>query len=97
MSRPAARLGDICSGHVCWPPRNNYQGSPDKYVNNLPQHRLGDGWVVHCCPKRGCHPGVLASGSKSVLVNNRPAGRMGDAVSCGSVVATGSFNYFIGG
>ena len=97
MSFPAARLADICSGHGCWPPRLNYQGSPNKFVNNRPQHRLGDGWVVHCCPNRGCHPGVLVTGSSSVFVNNRPAGRLGDLVNCGSIVATGSHNVFIGG
>lgn len=89
------RLGDICSGHGCWPPRNNDSASDDVFVNGLGVHRLGDHWVVHCCDG-SCHDGVAASGSNSVFVNGIPAVRIGDAVSCGSVSAQGSPNTFFG-
>jgi len=43
-----ARLGDIGTGHGCFPPRANVQGSPDVYVNDLPVHRQSDAWGSHC-------------------------------------------------
>ncbi|WP_246658360.1 PAAR domain-containing protein [Rhizobium sp. FKY42] len=36
------------------------------------------------------------SGSASVFINGRPAGRIGDAIDCGGNAATGSSNVFIG-
>ena len=97
----ATRLGDICTGHECWPPRQNVEGSPNVYVNGRAWHRQGDGWDVHCCTHpdcpHGCHSSVLASGSSSVYINGKQAGRIGDPVACGSSVATGSGNVFAGG
>ncbi len=97
----AARLGDICTGHACFPPRANIQGSPDVFINGIPAHRQGDAWAVHCCTHpdipHGCHASVLASGSGSVYINGKQAGRVGDPVACGGTVATGSGDVFIGG
>ena len=98
---PAARLADICTGHACWPPRANIEGSPNVFVNSRNWHRQGDGWAVHCCTHpdcpHGCHGSVLASGSSTVFVNGKEAGRIGDSVACGGTVATGSENVFAGG
>jgi len=91
----AARLGDICSGHGCFPSRPNIQGSPDVIVENRPLHRQGDAWQVHCC--KSCHAGNLASGSSTVIANGRQAGRIGDPVNCGSRVVTGASTVIIGG
>lgn len=97
----AARLGDICTGHECWPSRPNVEGSPNVFINSIPLHRQGDGWSVHCCTHpevpHGCHGSVLASGSSTVFANGRQAGRIGDPVACGGVITTGSANVFIGG
>ena len=93
---PAARLNDICTGHADWPPRPNIEGSPNVFVNGLAWHRQGDAWATHCNSIPECHGGVLASGSSSVFVNKQQAGRIGDPVSCGSSVATGSPNVFAG-
>lgn len=97
----AARLGDICTGHECWPSRPNVEGSPNVFVNGIPLHRQDDGWIVHCCTHpgvpHGCHGSVLASGSSTVYANGKQAGRIGDPVACGGTVATGSENVFIGG
>lgn len=93
---PAARLNDICTGHADWPPRENIQASPNVFVNSRGWHRQGDSWATHCNLIPECHGGVLASGSKSVFVNKKRAGRIGDPVSCGSSVATGSPNVFAG-
>jgi len=86
------RLGDLCTGHGCWPPRPNVQASPNVFANFIPVHRQGDKWARHCCKK--CHSGVLAAGSPNVWVNNKQIGRIADPVSCGSFVASGSNNVF---
>ena len=98
---PAARLGDICTGHECFPPRANVEGSPNVFVNSKAWHRQGDAWDVHCCTHpnlpHGCHKSILASGSSTVYVNGRQAGRIGDPVVCGGFDVTGSPNVFAGG
>ena len=92
----SVRFGDICTGHIpCYPPRPNDQGSPNVFVNGLPKHRLTDHWVVHCCLL--CHDSNAASGSPNVFTNSLNACRIGDAVACGSAMATGSPNVFING
>lgn len=91
----AARLGDLCTGHGCWPPRSGVNASPNVFINGIRAHRLGDGWKVHCCPPP-CHAGVVSSGSGSVFINGQPAARIGDAISCGSLIAQGSPNVNIG-
>jgi len=90
------RLGDICSGHGCFPPRENDQASTDVFVNGIGTHRDGDHWVTHCCGD-SCHDSILASGSSTVFVNGKQASRVGDPVACGSVSAQGSPNVFFGG
>lgn len=93
----AARLGDICTGHGCWPPRENDQASGDVFVNDRGWHRKGDSWKPHTCPPiPETHASVLASGSGTVFVNGKEAGRVGDQVACGSLVASGSSDVFAG-
>jgi uncharacterized Zn-binding protein involved in type VI secretion len=88
------RQGDVCTGHDCFPPRVSTEGSGNVFINKIPAHRQGDSWAPHTCtdPKtpHGTHAGVLAGGSSSVRVNGQPLGRIGDPVSCGSLVASGS-------
>ena len=95
--KPAGRLGDAQSGHGCFPPTNCISGSGNVLTNKKPAMRVGDKFVSHCCPKKGCHPPVLAAGSGSVKINGRPAGRIGDSVACGGNVMVGSGNVLIGG
>jgi len=90
-SRAATRLGDLCTGHGPHPPRPNIEASENVFVNGLGAHRLGDNWAPHD------HGGVLAAGSLSVFVNGKNLARIGDPISCGSVVAQGSSNVFAGG
>jgi uncharacterized Zn-binding protein involved in type VI secretion len=92
----ACRLGDVCSGHGCFPSRPNTSASPNVFVNGIPSHRQSDSWAVHCCPPP-CHGGSLAAGSSTVYVNGLQKGRIGDPVSCGSSVASGSSNVIVGG
>lgn len=96
MGMMAARLGDRCTGHGCWPSRVSISGSPTVFINGKPAHRQGDAWAVHCCPKKGCHGSVLAAGSPVVYTDGRQQGRVGDPVACGSRVLTGSPNVFVG-
>lgn len=92
------RLGDLCTGHGCWPPRPSSEASPNVFVNSIAAHRQYDGWASHCCPSiPECHASVLAAGSSTVYVNGRQLGRIGDPVACGSKVATGSGDVFAGG
>lgn len=89
------RIGDICSGHSCYPPRPNTQGSGNVFVNNIPVHRETDAWYVHCCDG-SCHSSTTASGSPTVFVNGLEMARIGDPVACGSRIAQGSGNVFCG-
>ena len=91
----AARLGDYCTGHGCWPPRPGITASPNVFINGIPAHRIDDLWLAHCCDG-SCHPGVVASGSGNVNINGRAAARIGDSISCGSLIAMGSPNVSIG-
>lgn len=91
-----AVLGDVCSGHGCFPSRPNIQGSPDVMIGGKPVHRQGDAWANHCCPKRGCHSGVTSKGSSTVFVNGKAVARKGDPVSCGSTIMTGNSTVIIG-
>jgi uncharacterized Zn-binding protein involved in type VI secretion len=91
---PVHRLGDLCTGHGCYPPRPNAGASPNVFVNSLGVHRVGDPWKSHCC--LGCHGATQASGSPTVFANGRPLARIGDSVSCGSRNQTGSGNVFAG-
>ena len=43
-----ARKADVCSGHGCFPSRENTSWSPDTFVNGRNVHRQGDSWAVHC-------------------------------------------------
>lgn len=93
----ATRLTDNCSGHDACPPRPLIEASPNVFVNGLNAGRVGDNYALHGCIEHPMHGGVIASGSETVFINGKNAGRIGDPVSCGSTVAEGSPNVFIGG
>ncbi|HIJ12054.1 TPA: PaaR repeat-containing protein, partial [Candidatus Woesearchaeota archaeon] len=83
------RKGDLCTGHDCWPPRPNNQGSPDVFTNDIPQHRITDSWSSHCCGPP-CHGANTIEGSPDVFVNDLKMARKTDDVSCGSKCGTHS-------
>jgi uncharacterized Zn-binding protein involved in type VI secretion len=91
----ATRLGDICSGHDCFPPRVNDEASNNVFINGLGAHRKGDHWVTHCCTII-CHDGIAEEGSSKVFINGKAAVRIGDPITCGSVSAQGSPSVFFG-
>ena len=90
------RKGDSGTGHGCFPPRPNNQGSENVFCNSIPVHRQGDGWAVHCCGIP-CHASTMAAGSSTVYANSKQLARIGDPVACGSAAANGSGNTFAGG
>jgi uncharacterized Zn-binding protein involved in type VI secretion len=98
----ASVLGDMCSGHACWPSRCNIQASDNVFCEGIGSHRQGDAWAVHCCvmhrPPCPWHSSVLALGSATVYVNGRQMGRIGDPVACGSVdIGPGAPTVIVGG
>ena len=90
------RIGDRCSGHGCFPPRVNDEGSSSVFANAIGVHRRGDHWVTHCCGS-SCHDSSLARGSTTVYANGIQLGRIADPVACGSAVIEGSPNVYAGG
>lgn len=91
MGKPAARKGDKCTGHGGAKPRACDQGSPDTFFNGKAAHRQNDHWKRH-----DGHDSVLQKGSPVVLTNGKQQGRKDDPVRCGSKVAQGSPDIFIG-
>lgn len=98
MGQPAARLGDMCTGHPTFLPRPSISASSDTFIDSIPALRVGDKYAVHCriVLPFDCHPGVVIGGSGSVFVNNMPAARVGDPIDCGSAIALGSTTTFMG-
>ncbi|WP_163833380.1 PAAR domain-containing protein [Spartinivicinus ruber] len=87
--QPICLLGDSCTGHADFPPRNNTGSDHYLVINGRPVHCVGHGWADHCNPVPVCHAGVLAAGSAYMTVNGNAVARIGDPISCGSQVATG--------
>ena len=93
----ATRIGDAdvthCSGMV------RAVGSGNVFVNGIPWSRQGDNNTGHLLPGSPCpgHAAPIASGSSTVNVNAKGAGRIGDSISGCTSVAAGSSNVFAGG
>jgi len=93
---PIVRLGDVSTGHGCFPSRPNDSASPNVFANGIPVHRVGDHWETHCCGP-ACHDGEEATGSPNVFANNLPVALIGDSVNCGDFDGEGSPNVFANG
>ena len=93
----ATRIGDAdvphCSGMT------RAEGSPNVFVNGIAWSRQGDVNTTHVLPPVPCpaHAAPIASGSSTVKVNTKGAGRIGDGISGCTSVAAGSPNVFAGG
>lgn len=96
MGKNIARKGEMSTGHEGFPPRPNYEGSDDVFINGRPVHREGDKWFPHSEPNGETHDGVLAKGSGTVFINGKGCGRIGDKISCNDNILTGSENVFAG-
>ncbi len=91
------RVGDADVAHCSGMTRA--EGSPNVFVNGIALSREGDNNTGHLLPGAPCpsHAAPIASGSGTVKVNNKGAGRIGDAISGCTSVAAGSPNVFAGG
>ena len=92
----AARIGDTCSAHGCFPPTPVTSGSSNVIINGLPAARVSDSAAPHGCGNCPPHERSIVAGSASVFINGLPAARVGDAISCGGHIATGSGDVLIG-
>jgi len=93
----ATRIGDAdvphCSGMV------RAEGSPNVFINTIKWSRHGDNNTGHLIPSAvpcPSHAAPIATGSPTVFVNGKGAGRVGDAVAGCTSVAAGSPNTFCG-
>ena len=93
----ATRIGDADVAHCSGMTRA--EGSPNVFVNGIKWSRQGDVNTTHVLPPVPCpaHAAPIASGSATVKVNTKGAGRIGDAISGCTSVAAGSSNVFAGG
>ncbi len=73
-------------------------GSPNVFVNGVAWSREGDDNTSHLLPGTPCpsHAAPISSGSSTVFVNSKGAGRVGDSISGCTSVAAGSPNVFAG-
>ena len=97
MGKPACRLGDIHSGHGCFPPTKSVTGSNNVIINGKFALRVGDKFIPHGCPSVSPHAVIAGKGSSTVFINGQPSMRVGDKTACGASMIIGSGNVLIGG
>ncbi|MBS0900075.1 PAAR domain-containing protein [Pantoea dispersa] len=94
----AGGIGEVL-GSMSWAPRHNtgklMSGSPNVYINSRAAIRahLSKG----NCDEHSGSLQLVAEGSDKVFINNYPAARIGDRLTCSAEIASGSANVFIGG
>lgn len=86
------------SGYMCNFPMNTQTGqcSTNVLANGIGIVRQGDLVAPHA--RNGCYPDLsgLTTGSSRVLVNGRPAGRIGDVYTTDNIIVSGSYSVFMG-
>ena len=97
---PAVCRGDSVDSDVshCSTPMRD-QRSSDVKVNGTGVSRQGDNNTTHLLPGVPCpdHAAPIAAGSSTVKANTKGFGRIGDAISGCTSVASGSGDTFAGG
>lgn len=68
-------------------------GASRTTVNGMSAARKGD---LHSCPLKGHGVTPIVTGSASVMIEGRPAVRVGDRTGCGAVITSGSPNVEVG-
>lgn len=93
----AGRMGiDGSTGHGAFAPRaGSINGSADVIINGHGALRVSDAWPLHS-DGDSVHGGTQATGSSTVYVNGLPLARIGDAISDGDAVASGSSDVICG-
>ena len=91
-------LGELM-GSMSWAPRHTtgqlVSGSPDVYINHRPAIRAH--LSAGACDEHSGSPQRVAEGSVKVFINNYPAARIGDRLTCSAEIFSGSPDVFIGG
>jgi len=108
MGSPICRIGDKDIPECLGLPFRA-EGSPDVFCNGIPISRQGDKNTPHFGPPHlfvflpfdrhpicSLHTNPISSGSRTVKVNGRGCGRLGDSVAGCTSVAEGSPNVFAG-
>ena len=93
----ATRIGDADVSHCSGMTRA--AGSPNVYVNKIEWSRQGDNNTSHDLPGDPCpsHAAPITTGSTTVFINGKGAGRVGDGITDCTSVSAGSSNVFAGG
>ena len=99
---PVARQSDPSTGHSCWAvPQSPTSSASSVFANGQKVLRTGDGYSAHpfTCPPpiRLPHAGTVAGGSGSVHAEGAAVARVGDPISCGGTIASGSGDVQVGG
>ena len=96
---PAVFRGDSvdCDVVHCSKPQRDARSDNVK-VNGIGISRQGDNNTPHLLPAPICptHAAPIATGSTTVFINSKGCGRVGDAISGCTSVASGSENVFAG-
>ena len=97
---PAVCRGDSVDADIphCSGMKRN-QRSDNVKVNGTGISRQGDNNTTHLLPGAPCpaHAAPITTGSTTVFVNGKGCGRIGDAITSCTSVASGSENVFAGG
>ena len=95
-----SRIGDMSTGHGCFPPtalvqtpvtKTFFNGKLASVVNSATQH------APHTCGIT-THSGATrspSSGASKTFIEGKLAARIGDNIACGDAIAEGSPNSFI--
>ncbi len=95
-----SRLGDMSTGHGCFPPTALIQTPVSKtFFNGIKPSVINSGCqhATHCCGIV-CHGGTARSPStvaSKTYIEGFLAARIGDNIACGDAIAEGSPNSFI--
>ena len=90
------RIGDADVAHCSGMTRA--AGSGNVFANGIGISRQGDSNDVHLLPGSPCpsHSAPITTGSTTVFINGKGCGRIGDAITGCTSVATGSPNVYAG-
>lgn len=94
------RLGDMSTGHGCFPPTAMILTPVSKtYFNGILAGVMSTQcqFETHSCPPI-VHPAserFISSGASKTYIEGYKAARIGDSIDCGDAVAEGSSNTFI--
>lgn len=91
----------ITTGHATYLPTTSVSGSMNVNIDGLPALANEHEFINHPSTTPPYNPHSekpkITGGSSTVNINGKGAARIGDAVGCGDIVASGGTTVFIGG